>query len=287
MKKNIAFAAAAVALLAGAARASDISDPRYLLPDENSAAIEEMTSRRGDGPNGAPAIPPPGELPKPPSGPQLGNGDGGLPQGGQPGDSLNQVNQVVSTLDNIVNLADKIWTLIEKNQPVVNISVKYANAVPYGLSHWSQLQGWSSPATKKYSFSMKNGLGGQVVKVTYQVHYTWGGNYNGKGKFLTGVAVEPLNVETAWGYKVSLASEVPDSTVANVGSSDNPIAAMQVQLKWTVHTAIKDVTSKAIYYVRGDGRLEEMGSPFEKAAEARTSARVEAASSSITGSTFD
>ena len=46
-----------------------------------------------------------------------------------------------------MNLVEKIWNIIEKNQPVVNITTNYANAVPLGTSHWTQLQCWSKPAT--------------------------------------------------------------------------------------------------------------------------------------------
>ena len=170
---------------------------------------------------------------------------------------------------------------------MVNITTNYANAVPFGTSHWTQLQGWARPATKKYAFSLKNGFGSEVVKVNYQVHYTYKGNFQGKGQFLTGVTIEPLSVTTAWGYKVTLVSEVPDSTIANVGTHEDPIAAMQLQLRWTVHTAIKDITAKNIYYVRGDGALEEIGTPFENAKAARNAVKLEAATVSLTSPTFD
>jgi len=260
MKKLLVLTAAMTAVFAGRVSAQDVNDPRYFSVDPDSIMIQKLPATQA----GA-----------------------ALPAQSRDGLDFGQVNQVIGTLDNIVNLMDKVWTIIQKNQPVVNISTNYANAVPYGMSHWSQLQGWSRPATANYSFSMKNGFGMNVVKVSYQVHYTYNGNYKGKGKFLTGVTVEPLNVETAWGYNVNLVSEVPDSTIANVGTSDDPIAAMQVKLKWNVHTAVKDITSEAIYYVRGDGQMEEMGSPFDKAAEAAGKARVDAATASITGSTFD
>jgi len=201
--------------------------------------------------------------------------------------SLNDVNSTVGTIGNIVNLAQKIWSIIQENQPVVNITTNYANAVPYGTSNWTQLENWSKPATKKYSFSMKNAFGSEVVKIAYQVDYTYGGNYNGKGKFLTGVTIEPLSVTTAWGYKVNLTSEVPDSTVANVGTQSDPVASMQVQLDWTVHTALKDTTSKAIYYVQGDGLLQEMGTPFKNAAALKETKRSDAAAAQISGAQFN
>ena len=284
------------ALFAGRVSAADITDPRYFSVDERSIVIEEITTRGG-------TIPGPGELPKPPSGPVINPPSGPVinPPITTPGDTsgapvdpmagfnntASQVNGTIGMIDNLVNLMDKIWGIIEKNQPVVNITTNYANAVPFGTSHWTQLQGWSRPATKKYSFSMKNGFGSEVVKVVYQVHYTYNGNFQGKGKFLTGVTIEPLNVVTAWGYKVTLVSEVPDSTIANVGTSADPVASMQLQLRWTAHTAVKDITSKAIYYVQGDGLLQEIGTPFKNAQEIKNQEKVDAATVQITASSFN
>jgi hypothetical protein len=302
MKKLFAITAAMTALLAGRVSAADITDPRYFTVDEKSIVIEELVTRGG-------TIPGPGDLPKPPSGPVKPPSGPVTPPSGPvinpplttPGDTpgapvdpqagfnnaVNNINSTIGVIDNIVNLAEKIWNIIEKNQPVVNITTNYANAVPFGTSHWTQLQGWSKPATKKYSFSMKNGFGSEVVKVTYQIHYTYAGNFQGKGKFLTGVTIEPLNVVTAWGYKVTLVSEVPDSTIANVGTSADPVASMQVQLRWTAHTAVKDITSKAIYYVQGDGLLQEIGTPFKNAQEIKSQSKAEAATVQITSSSFN
>lgn len=282
MKRLLAITAAAASLFAGRVSAAENLDPKYFTVDESSIMIEEITDKGG-------TIPGPQELPKPPSGPQINPPV--TPGGATPpttpttpgigGTDLTGVNNTIDTLDKIVNLMEKIFAIIEKNQPVVNITTNYANAVPFGTSHWTQLQGWSKPATKKYSFSMKNAYGSEVVKVTYQVHRTHSGNFNGKGKFLTGVTVEPLNVVTAWGYKVTLVSEVPDSTIANVGTQEDPVASMQLQLKWVVHTMVKDITSKAIYYVQGDGLLEEIGTPFKNAQELKTKGKVEAATVQI------
>lgn len=293
MKRLLAITAAAASLFAGRVSAADNLDPKYFAVDENSVMIEEITDRGG-------TIPGPNELPKPPSGPQINPPVAPPPPGPNPGvngtavdpqagfnNAINQVNGTVGAIDNIVNLMEKIWNIIEKNQPVVNITTNYANAVPFGTSHWTQLQGWSKPATKKYAFSMKNLYGAEVVKVTYQVHRTHSGNFNGKGKFLTGVTIEPLNVVTAWGYKVTLVSEVPDSTIANVGTQEDPVASMQLQLKWIVHTAVKDITSKAVYYVQGDGLLEEIGTPFKNAKEMKTRNKVDAAAEQITAPSFN
>jgi len=265
MKKQLTIAAFLSALCTGGAYAQQY-DPQNLTLDPSSAKIEVLDEKGGTigpvipQPPAGPVINPPIELPKPPSGPVInppvGTTDPGTPAGPSITDTLN-------TIDQIVNLAEKIWNIIDKNRPVVNITTNYANAVPYGTTHWTQLQGWSKPSTKKYAFSMKNKFGAEVVKVTYQVHWTHDGNFQGKGKFLTGVTVEPINVTAAWGYKVDLISEVPDSTVANVGTHEDPIASMQVQLKWKVSTTFQSTDQKVIYYVQGDGLIQEIGTPFK------------------------
>lgn len=294
MTKLIAITAAFTALFAGRVSAADNLDLKYFTVDEATVMTQELTDRGG-------TIPPPGDLPKPPSGPVINppiNGGGDKPP--VPGvngtatdpnagfnNTMGQINTTLDTLDKVVNLVEKIFAIIEKNQPVVNITTNYANAVPFGTSHWTQLQGWSRPATKKYAFSMKNTYGSEVVKVVYQVHYTHSGNFQGKGKFLTGVTVEPISVTTAWGYKVTLISEVPDSTIANVGTHEDPIASMQVQLKWTVHTMVKDITAKSIYYVQGDNVLQEIGTPFKNGQEAKAKEKIDAVNVSVATSTFN
>ena len=294
MKKLLALTTAAIAIFAGRVSAAGNLDEKYFTVDENSIVIEEITERGG-------TIPGPGQLPKPPSGPVINppitppgttpgtpgiTGTGTDPQT-QFNNAISNVNSTVGALDAIVNLMDKIWGIIEKNQPVVNITTNYANAVPFGTSHWTQLQGWSKPAVKKYSFAMKNAYGTEVSKVVYQVHYTYAGNFQGKGMFLPGVTIEPISVVTAWGYKVTLVSEVPDSSIANVGTHEDPIAAMQLQLKWVVHTAIKDISSKAIYYVRGDGKLEELGTPFNNAKAIAAQKKIDAVKETLTDVRFN
>ena len=265
MKKLLALTAVATALFATRASAAVTPDENYFTVDPESAVIEEIKDQDGKGGQMQPSTTTP-TLPLPPTDPQVT----------PPTNPLDEINGTIGVIDNIVNLVDKIMTIIAKNQPVVNINVNYANAVPFGTSHWTQLQGWSRPATKKYSFLVKNLYGMEVVKVIYQVHWTHSGNLGGKGKFLTGVTVEPLSVTTAWGYNVDLTAEVPDSTVANVGTAADPIASMQVQLKWKIHTIIKDMQQKAIYYVQGDGLMEPIGTPFTRALEIKNQKKLDA-----------
>jgi hypothetical protein len=174
------------------------------------------------------------------------------------------IGDTIPILDSIVNLGEKIWKIINDNKPVVDVKVQYASALPEGIKSWSQMAGWQRPKGTIYQLTAKNAYGGQVINVRYQVLRTVGGNYKGTGKYLTAVTVEPRLVEAAWGYHLNLDANAPDSSIVNVGTSEAPVAAMMVQLGWTISTAVKHSQGKGIYYLQGDGAYQEIGGPFKR-----------------------
>jgi hypothetical protein len=193
----------------------------------------------------------------------------------------------VGTIKKIMNMAFKVIDIIQKNHPVVNITTDYANAVPEGVTNWTQLTGWQGPASKTYTFSAKNAAGIRVVKATYNVLYLWGGGYKGKGKFLTGVTIEPVSVETAWACDLDLTVDVPDAAVTNVGTETDPVSSMELHLNWKVKTFTQNIAKEAVYRVQGDGLLEERGPLFKKGIEARTEAKINSLTESLKTVKFD
>lgn len=167
-------------------------------------------------------------------------------------------------IDQIINIYERVWSIIEKNKPVVNVAAPpFAAAVPQGITSWEQLQEWKDPKTRVYGFYAKNLYGVTVIDVKYQVQMTYGGNYKGKGKFLTGVTVIPLKVDVAWGYKFSMDAAVPST--ANIGTSDDPVAAMIANLHWQISSTIKDSQGTSVYNIKGTGAIMEIGGPFKQA----------------------
>ncbi|MBI3549959.1 MAG: hypothetical protein HY078_13055 [Elusimicrobia bacterium] len=178
----------------------------------------------------------------------------------------------------IVNTLLKVWDIIKANAPVVDITRHYANAMPEGAT-WTRMAGWKPPEGKDYSFKATNKFGGSVVEVKYQVLRTYGGGYVGtdgvkRGKYLTGVTIQPLNVYVAWGYRFSMKASVPD--VINVSeTTQDPIAGMTVNVLWTIDTPLQHQEGTGVYYVQGDGMFREIGGPFKEASIERTERRVE------------
>ena len=165
-------------------------------------------------------------------------------------------------LDQIINIGQKIWKIIVDNKPVVDVHNQYATALPKGATRWDSMGGWQAPKGTIYGLTAKNAYGITVINVRYQVLRTYGGSYKGKGKYLTAVTVEPLLVEVAWGYHYTMEAAVPDTSIVNVGTTENPVAAMMAQLAWRIQTPIKDSQGKGIYFLQGDGAFKEIGGPF-------------------------
>lgn len=175
-------------------------------------------------------------------------------------------------LDQIVNIANKVWNIIKENRPVVDIKTTYATAVPKGIDHWDQLSGWSRPAGTKYGFYAKNRLGQRVVSVDYVVFRTYNGKYDGKGRYLTNVTVLPTRTHAAWGYTLTMSVDAAKPT--NVGTAENPMAGMQMTLAWKMANPIKDEQGRSVFYLEGDGTFQRMAGPFANADRDRVSGSI-------------
>lgn len=171
------------------------------------------------------------------------------------------------SLDHIIDTALRIWAIIKENAPVVNVNKQYANAVPEGLSHWTQLSRWNRPFGREFSIKAVNKLGMTVVECRYLVIYSYGGRFKEasgqeRGRYLTGVTVEPLKIDVKWGYRFDFTANVPN--VVNVGTSEEPVAGMTVNLDWLIRTQVQHSQGTAIYFVDGNGNFASVGGPSGK-----------------------
>lgn len=76
----------------------------------------------------------------------------------------------------------------------------------------------------------------KVVEFSYKLVYLYGGRYQNKGRYLTGVTVIPAQISVLWGFNFNCKVSIP--TTVNSGTPDDPVAGMQVQLQWSVGNVI-------------------------------------------------
>lgn len=175
---------------------------------------------------------------------------------------------VVGSIVTIINIANKIWGIIKDNAPVTEVETKYAAAVPEGASSPNQLYGWQGPATYEYKIKAKNMYGAETVSVAYKVVFNYGGKFDGKGQYLTGVTIVPGSMNVAWGYKLSMNAFVPDTTITNLGTYEDPLAAMQLKLSTKIASVLKQWDGTSVYHIKGNGEMKEIVSPFKAQPEA-------------------
>jgi hypothetical protein len=165
------------------------------------------------------------------------------------------ITSVLDPITQIINVGKEVWPIIEANKPVANIQeADVASAVP--SANWQQLAGWSAPQRHTFNVPYKNKFGMTIVNFTFDVIYTYGGNLNGAGHYLSGVTVVPSDLAVQWGFTFN--ADVKVINVTNAGSVTDPLAAMQVQMHWSVSSVMTHDESTDNFYIRGDGQFSQI-----------------------------
>lgn len=190
--------------------------------------------------------PTPNPYPYPPA-PQ-GGGQGSQGGGGSTSTGIPQI-------DAIVNIGKIIWNIIEANKPVADVKTDVAHAIPVGLNakNWTAMAGWKAPMIKTYHVTYKNGFDSDVIDFQFRLLYVYGGSYKGKGQYIMNATIVPADLKVSWGFTFN--ANVNINTVFNAGTVKNPIAAMQMQLAWTVQSMFTNRQSTENFYIRGDGEV--------------------------------
>lgn len=166
---------------------------------------------------------------------------------------LNPLNAVELVVDQIINIGKKIFGVVAAGKPVVNIKLDTANALPAGLTCWSDLHGWNVPNSKVYNVVYENGWGMSVVDFSYRVVYTAGGSADGVGKYITNATFMPANLSVGWGFNFDAVAQIP--AVFNTGSKKDPVAGMQMNMEWKVTSPVAHEQATESYFVSGENKL--------------------------------
>ncbi len=162
----------------------------------------------------------------------------------------------ITLVDDIVNTAEHIWDLIQDSKPGLVVKTEAANALPRGVKCWLDVDGWQKPMIKIYRISYDNVFGGKMASLDYRLSFIYGGNVKGIGKYITAATINAAKTKVSWANKLDAKATVP--AVFNVGTSEAPMAAMQIVVDWSLSNYFSVNQASNVFYIQGDGSIEQL-----------------------------
>src|SRR5690606_32382098 len=101
---------------------------------------------------------------------------------------------------------------------------------------------------------VKNGAGKEVVSFEYKVVYSYGGSFNGRGKYLTGVMIVPSSIKTSWGWDFSATMKLQN--IMNHGTKDEPVAGAMLVIQYKINSWSAAFERNDTIHVTGQGQLK-------------------------------
>jgi hypothetical protein len=156
----------------------------------------------------------------------------------------------------IITIGERAWDLVVQGKPVIRSSHQPISVLPQVEGKdivAMDLENWSLPKAKTFNFVAKSRSGKEYVNFKYSVHFTYGGSYNGKGKFLAGVDITPINIKLGWGKKFDSHTRLLE--VVNHGTKEDPLVSALMSITYTIRGMTKTTRMTENYQVVADGRI--------------------------------
>lgn len=167
------------------------------------------------------------------------------------------INEISIILDGLLGIGKKIWPIIEAGRPVVATNFIPAVSIIPNIDGQNivlnNMANWSAPKVKSFRVTFQNYWGSNIVAFTYTVIFQHGGTYNNIGKYVTTLKVIPSDIYTGWGFNFDATSELVG--IANVGSTEGPVASGIIQVSYNVKGLVNEVSHSQSFYVDGNGNL--------------------------------
>jgi hypothetical protein len=175
------------------------------------------------------------------------------------GDKIETAGKVIQTARDLVALGESVYNLVKQGRPTnvteyAPISVIPRDPMTKEYADPFDLEGFSMPVEKPFIAKVKNGAGKEVVTFAYKVIYSYGGSYNGSGKYLTNVLIVPNSVKTSFGWDFNATMKL--SGIMNHGSRTNPVAGVMVTIKYQMNSWSSAFERNDTIHITGKGEFK-------------------------------
>lgn len=168
------------------------------------------------------------------------------------------VGSVITMARDLVALGEDIYRLIIKGKPTNTTSyapisvIPKINGAPVDLL---ETENWRLPTKRSFEVVYKNVYGMDVVRFKYSVIYSYRGQYNQKGAYLTAVQVIPESIRTLFGFDFSATMKV--GGIQNQGTRQNPIAGVTLLMEYTMSSFLVVQNRVDTFFITGLGSFKK------------------------------
>ena len=143
-----------------------------------------------------------------------------------------------------------IWNGAIDNKPL------RGNAIPPGAQEediqWENWVKYFIRFEQKTSFPKDTTVAGAEIKLMF----TYGGKYEGKGKYIGDIQVRAVKSWSKYFKKLTVIAELPGTSVQNCGTQDEPVACIDLVLTFNVKPLFWANESRTYKYeLCGDGTI--------------------------------
>jgi hypothetical protein len=167
--------------------------------------------------------------------------------------------EIIGLVNDLIALGEKIYPLVQKGKPTIAVDYAPINVVPRDPITKQyvdpfDLTNTSDPVKKRFVASIKNFFGAEAVRFEYMVVFSYGGSWNGKGKYIQNAMIIPVGVTASYGYDFVASMKLQGIT--NKGTAADPIATALLTMNYTIQGWGKSVNNTQVVHVTGLGEIQ-------------------------------
>lgn len=183
-------------------------------------------------------------------------------------DRVETASNVIRAARDVVALGEEIYKLVEHGRPQVTTAYEPISILPRDPSNTAanpaeryavdpfDMEGFSAPVEKMITAKVKSPVGTEAVTFQYKVIYSYGGSYNGTGRYLTGINIIPASIKVSHGWTFD--SSMKLTGMMNHGTRANPIVGAMITIKYKMSSMRQAFERNDTIYISGDGSMKAM-----------------------------
>jgi hypothetical protein len=168
-----------------------------------------------------------------------------------PGPSIGDVIRIGRDL---VAFGEELYNLVSRGRPTLSTQYAPISVLPAGSDgrEVSEMQGWRRHPGLRVTTTYRNRLGMTLAVFEYTVLFEYAGTTReGRGRYIANAMVVPSRVHAEFGQNFE--SEMSLRGISNIGTTQNPVAAATLSIRYRVTNLVSAVEMNDIIAIDARG----------------------------------